>query len=81
MNTAYAYRYHLSGAKAGTVDVFVDNLPGIPDNISPSASGGYWVAFALVRSSMLDSLTTLPSIRNLIVKVRLWDGLSETVMN
>ena len=51
-----AFRYNLNGPKAGSTDVFVDNLPGIPDNISPSLSGGYWVGIGLVRNTMVDSL-------------------------
>ena len=64
-------RYYLSGPKAGTMDVFVENLPGLPDNISPSASGGYWVGFAIARHTPpVEILTELPILRTLIAKVR-----------
>ena len=65
-------RYHLTGKKAGTTDTFSENLPGIPDNISPSSSGGYWVGFAVVRASdVVDALALFPTLRSVIAKVSL----------
>ena len=65
------HRYHLTGALAGTTDVFIDNLPGLPDNVSPNSRGdGYWVAFAVTRTWLMDRLAQLPSLRSLAVKVR-----------
>ena len=46
-------------------------MPGVPDNISPSASGGFWIGFAFLRTNITSVLGKYPSIRNLIVKVRL----------
>lgn len=55
------------------MDTFVDNLPGFPDNIRPSSTGGYWVAMSAVRPnpgfSMLDFLSQRPWIKKLIFKV------------
>lgn len=39
-------RYWLSGERAGTVDVFAENLPGFPDNITFNGYDTYWVALA-----------------------------------
>ncbi len=36
--------YWLSGSRAGQVDVFIDNLPGFPDNITFNGKDIYWVA-------------------------------------
>lgn len=48
----------------------MDNLPGVPDNISPSSSGGYWVGIALVRYPLTDLLAdTFSFMRSVIVKV------------
>lgn len=64
------FRYYLTGRKAGTTDIFADNLPGLPDNISPSISGGYWVGFAVTRKTgLLDVFATMPFVRQLIAKV------------
>jgi len=36
-------KYHLKGPKQGQLEVFMDNLPGLPDNIRPSGRGTYWI--------------------------------------
>ena len=33
--------------QAGSTDVLVDNLPGVPDNIHRASAGGFWVALAV----------------------------------
>ena len=51
--------------------MFLDNLPGLPDNISPNIRGdGYWIAFAATRTIFTDYMAQLPTLRALIVKVR-----------
>ena len=49
-------RYWLKGEKAGTHDVFIDNLPGFPDNLSYNDRDRFWVALATPRDAMLDEL-------------------------
>lgn len=49
-------RYWLKGEKAGTHEVFIDNLPGFPDNISYDDRDKFWLALAAPRSSRLDEL-------------------------
>ena len=49
-------RYWLKGEKAGTHDVFIDNLPGFPDNISYNDRGIFWVAIFAPRDALLDEL-------------------------
>ncbi|KAJ8418334.1 hypothetical protein AAFF_G00140430 [Aldrovandia affinis] len=66
-------RVHVAGLNKGGMDTFVDNLPGFPDNIRRSSSGGYWVAMSAVRPnpgfSMLDFLSQKPWIKKLIFKL------------
>lgn len=66
-------RVHVAGLNKGGMDTFVDNLPGFPDNIRPSSTGGYWVAMSAVRPnpgfSMLDFLSQRPWIKKLIFKL------------
>uniref|UniRef100_UPI00398E7D2E adipocyte plasma membrane-associated protein n=1 Tax=Pristiophorus japonicus TaxID=55135 RepID=UPI00398E7D2E len=66
-------RYHISGLRKGGHDIFFDNLPGFPDNIRPSSSGGYWVGMAVLRPnpgfSMMDFLAPRPWLKNLIFKL------------
>lgn len=64
------FRYYLDGPRAGTTDVFADNLRGTPDNISPSSSGGYWIGIAVVRYALIELMANkLSFMRNIIVKV------------
>ncbi|XP_003742911.1 adipocyte plasma membrane-associated protein [Galendromus occidentalis] len=64
-------RYHLQGEKQGTHDVFAQNLPGEPDNIRKSTSGGYWVAFAngRARRTLGDYVSKYPLVRLGIIRV------------
>ncbi|XP_036911406.1 adipocyte plasma membrane-associated protein isoform X5 [Sturnira hondurensis] len=66
-------RFYLSGLMKGGADLFVENLPGFPDNIRPSSSGGYWICMATIRSnsgfSMLDFLSKRPSIKRMMFKL------------
>jgi len=49
-------RYWLKGEKAGTHEVFIDNLPGFPDNITFNGRGIFWVAIFAPRDALLDRL-------------------------
>jgi sugar lactone lactonase YvrE len=49
-------RYWLKGEKAGTHDVFIDNLPGFPDNITFNDRDTFWLALFAPRDKMLDDL-------------------------
>ena len=55
-------RRWLSGAKAGTDDVLVENLPGLPDNLSTGLSGVFWVAMPSTRNATLDWLLPRPGL-------------------
>ncbi|KAM7252632.1 hypothetical protein ACFE04_008141 [Oxalis oulophora] len=37
--------YHIRGPKMGLTDIFIDNLPGLPDNIRYDGQGRYWIGF------------------------------------
>jgi sugar lactone lactonase YvrE len=57
-------RLWLTGPRAGSTDVFADNLPGFPDNISTGTDGLIWVALASPRNAILDRLHKLhPAFR------------------
>ncbi|KAB7502672.1 Adipocyte plasma membrane-associated protein, partial [Armadillidium nasatum] len=43
-------RYWLKGPKAGTSDIFVSGLPGMPDNIRPRKDGGYYLSLVTSRN-------------------------------
>ena len=58
------------GTMAGKREVFIDNLPGLPDNIRLTSTRNYWIAFAAIRHvnqpSLLDHLRNWPRLRALL---------------
>mgnify|MGYP000277074511 CR=1 FL=1 len=62
-------RYWLKGDKAGTHDIFMDNLPGIPDGISANGDGTFWLALFSPRNAMLDSLSDKPLLRKVAFRL------------
>lgn len=66
----YVCRYHLTGSDAGKIEIFVDNLPGLPDNISHSSKGGYWIGIAAVRTTVMEVIVRTPIIRKILSKVK-----------
>jgi sugar lactone lactonase YvrE len=63
------WRYWLAGPKAGTSDIFIDNLPGFPDNISANRKGRFWLALYTVRNDLLDMIQPYPSIKSILGKI------------
>jgi sugar lactone lactonase YvrE len=53
-------RVWLTGARAGRAEVFFENLPGVPDNLSTGADGLVWVALAAPADKALAVLHRLP---------------------
>ncbi|MGE7955958.1 SMP-30/gluconolactonase/LRE family protein [Pseudomonas sp. NPDC089530] len=71
VNETGAYRisrYWLSGAKAGTHDLFIDNLPGLPDNLSFNGRERFWVALYAPRNALLDGTAPYPLVRKMLVR-------------
>jgi sugar lactone lactonase YvrE len=54
-------RYWLRGERAGTHEVFVDGLPGYPDNITRTPDGHFLVGLSLQRLPGLDQQRPHPS--------------------
>lgn len=65
-------RYWLSGPRAGTHDVLVDNLPGFPDGISFNGEQRFWVALFAPRNALLDAAADQPWARTLIFHLPAW---------
>ena len=62
-------RYWLSGEKAGQADIFIDNLPGFPDNLSYNGEGLFWVALIYPRDEAIDSILPRPFLRKIILRL------------
>lgn len=71
VNETGAYRitrFWLSGPKAGTHEVFIDNLPGLPDNLAFNGRDRFWVALYAPRNALLDATAPHPFVRKMIVR-------------
>jgi sugar lactone lactonase YvrE len=72
VNETYRYRiirYWLKGPQAGTSEVFMDNLPGFPDNITSNRQGAFWLALLTVRNDAVDRLHPYPFLKSLLSKL------------
>ncbi len=71
VNETGAYRisrYWLKGPRAGNHDLFIDNLPGLPDNLSFNGRDRFWVALYAPRSPLLDGFAGYPLVRKMMVR-------------
>ena len=62
---ARVHRLWLKGPKSGEREVFLDNLPGYPDNLEAQGDGTYWLAFASPRVPS-EALMPYPFLRKII---------------
>jgi len=62
-------RYWLTGDKAGSHDVFIDNLPGFPDGLSSNRQGTFWLAIPSPRNPLMDRIHPVPWMKGLISKL------------
>lgn len=62
-------RYWMRGPRAGSAEVFIDNLPGFPDNITFNGRDRFWVALVAPRSALLDTLAPHPFWRRVIARL------------
>lgn len=62
-------RYWLQGEKAGSSEIFIEGLPGFPDNIRTDAEGNFWLAIPSLRDPLLDSLADKPAVRKAMAKL------------
>ncbi|MEA3471069.1 MAG: SMP-30/gluconolactonase/LRE family protein [Thermodesulfobacteriota bacterium] len=72
VNETYRYRiirYWLTGPKAGSSDIFADNLPGFPDGISADRKGTFWMALFTVRNPLMDKIHPYPVLKTLLSKL------------
>jgi ribose transport system permease protein len=67
-NLSRVDRYWLAGPRKGTLEPFAVNLPGLPDNINRASDGGYWLAFAGMRTPVFDLAVRHPGFRRRMIK-------------
>jgi len=62
-------RLWVSGPQAGTHDIFLDGLPGYPDNLSSNGRGLFWVALPAPRVAALEQLAGRPWLRTVLFRL------------
>lgn len=66
-------KYHLKGPKTGQHEIFVEGLPGFPDNIHSDGHGGFLTCMVVVADSehpqLTQSLIPHPYLRKMIVRL------------
>jgi len=75
INETWRYRivrYWLKGEKAGSHDIFIDNLPGFPDGISANRNGRFWLALPTLRLPAMDNMHPKPWLKNISAKLPDW---------
>lgn len=65
-------RVWIDGPDAGDIDVFADNLPGIPDGIMADGEGRLFLAMPSRRSPLLAFLHRSPRLTQFVMKLPDW---------
>ncbi|KAJ6398183.1 hypothetical protein OIU77_019064 [Salix suchowensis] len=59
-------KYYIQGKKKGSLETFIDNLPGLPDNIHHDGHGHYYIALSSEITVALDLAIRHPFLRKLM---------------
>jgi len=63
-------RVWLRGPRAGVTELFADNLPGFPDNVTYApARHAFWVAIGSPRKAIVDALAPHPTLRRVVARL------------
>ncbi len=65
-------RYWIDDLKRGQVEVFINELPSFPDNISRGLCGRFWVALISPRNPVIDKLAENPFMRKVVQRLPLF---------
>lgn len=60
-------RLDLTGPDAGRARIVLENLPGLPDNMSRGTDGLFWMAMPSTRNRLLDALLPRPGVLRSLV--------------
>jgi ribose transport system permease protein len=61
-------RYWFDGPNKGKREVFVENLPGYPDNLNRGSDGTFWIALLGMRTKTFDLAMRKPGFRRRVAK-------------
>ncbi|KAL7192872.1 hypothetical protein ACSBR2_024643 [Camellia fascicularis] len=74
-------RYYIQGEKKGDVDTFIDNLPGLPDNIRYDGEGQYWIGLSTTTTLSWDLAQRYPFIRKVLAIMERYIGRPNMEIN
>lgn len=72
INETFAYRtqrYWLKGDKAGQMEVFADNFPGMPDNVTFNGVDTFWFGLVAARDDALETLQKDATARKVFLRL------------
>ncbi|OYU44998.1 MAG: strictosidine synthase [Burkholderiales bacterium PBB4] len=53
----------------GKSALFIDNLPGFPDNLTHGREGRIWVGLVAPRTDAIDAAATMPTLRSIVARL------------
>lgn len=62
-------RFWVRGERQGTSEVFIDGLPGYPDNIAFNGTDSFWVALPMERMETWENLAPKPRLRSVLMRL------------
>jgi len=65
-------RYWLKGDKKGETEMFLENLPGLPNGISRRQDGSFWLGFTTRRADILDKMQPKTGMKKVVYGIPLW---------
>lgn len=65
-------RHWLKGDKEGETDIFIDNLPGLPNGIARRDDGSFWLGFTTRRDDMLDKIQPKIGLKKFVYALPIW---------
>ncbi|KAH7850830.1 hypothetical protein Vadar_003525 [Vaccinium darrowii] len=71
-------RYYMQGEKRGSVENFIDNLPGTPDNVRYDGEGHYWIGLASGTSVVFYVAQRYPFVRKVMAIMEKYIGTPRT---
>ncbi|XP_012055281.1 PREDICTED: adipocyte plasma membrane-associated protein-like [Atta cephalotes] len=78
-------KYNLKGSKAGQHEIFIDGLPGIPDNIHSDNHGGFLLSLIIADNpdypQIFQSLTPHPYLRKMLLRLTMMMELPFKLLN
>jgi len=62
-------RLWLKGPRAGSTDIFIEAMPGYPDNLSFDGDGIFWIALPSPRQDAVEGMADKPWLRAVLMRL------------